>query len=1105
MEGMLIREFQKEEPANTDLYGGGGHEYTARQLARHIEYNDAINTIGIDGELGSGKSTVIKLTEAKLPSDKFAFVTFDADQHHLSLKSSMITTLAEHITSICDLPAKAEKIKDAQDRALGKKLTYSKETNSNFTWWTILFIVSLLLMTSTARSAVTLIASTLEAWISADIEYYFSWSSTVICLVFLSPIFMLLVLAISSKYKKEPVMPALANLIKRNSVDTINEILDVTHEVGSIELRNALTSIIECIPDDKCLVFVIDNMDRLAPEQVKELWGDLDSLTAHTSKKMKLLIPYSQRHISQALAGSSKETAFCGNEYITKKIPVSFQAPPIVTAGWRTQFLNYWEITLPDVMGQAEAADLIDIWQKRNNPVTPRKLKNLINAIGTMYDSCPENGIHGASCTAYILATKGDYPEIYVTDLLSSDFESNEAQKASRLDDEVASRLRRSHKLLDQAVGNVQEWSTQIASLHYKSTADVAKSELLVSPIQSAINGYDGRALLNLSKVLGFEIYFNRAIETTTYIRLVELLSEVAALEVDGTKSWVETWIPSVNLKGNGVDSIGDEDFEIVIRFDELLKSGYMLDLEPIVRTEETLLARLKSDSEDIDELLVSIHRFNKLTGNNSVCLENSPPELIVQHLWPEREKYDHWQIETRDINFAKKKSLLTYIGLNLDDLKLPHVASLLEHFMVSHRLGWYSLNDAGRSPLRQLECDFSSDETTWGTGLALLPYKHDWYLPKTWNQISPVANTLLNSDSITQDQKARFVAMTLVLAMGVYKTNYSVTVTYGGQSQPLEQLLQNLCEQHPEYQTYLANYLCFVPTFADIISGLKSPVIFPLIKSAVDELITEERVHTITVDAVFTDSYPYLRLVVENGSNLLAWLRGWESYLKVPVADWECDLIKDVLSGENQEWLERAYQEVNDEFASKEDWLNYLKSASPLTDNVFNVLDHMQRNDINVNSAIELQSALKLTTYNDDNVASYLKFPTITACLLNLISTEARRTMMNTVRANFKKSRLDTEGKLSLIRHFDQYLSLPKADETELRGDYIAMLDEAESEQELKWLGQQNWHLGYWSAPQLEELNAATIKHESELLESLQSKIESQLHSRNEVEEDVA
>ncbi|WP_407218902.1 P-loop NTPase fold protein [Enterobacter hormaechei] len=83
---MTLR-LQTESPADGDMFRGSSHEKVAENVAQIIRTPD-VNIIGLEGELGSGKSTILKFLQKSLKMI-LRSLTFDAERyHHGSTKSA---------------------------------------------------------------------------------------------------------------------------------------------------------------------------------------------------------------------------------------------------------------------------------------------------------------------------------------------------------------------------------------------------------------------------------------------------------------------------------------------------------------------------------------------------------------------------------------------------------------------------------------------------------------------------------------------------------------------------------------------------------------------------------------------------------------------------------------------------------------------------------------------------------------------------------------------------------------------------------------------------------------------------------------------------------
>ncbi|MBP7662855.1 MAG: AAA family ATPase, partial [Shewanella sp.] len=514
------RNYQNEKPVDTDLFSGQGHKQVADAIAKVLHSNSSLHIIGIEGNLGAGKSTVINILKQQIEANGFHIVTFDADQYHKNLKPALIKTIEVELKKILGKKSTTElhSLQKAVEKALGQRLEYTKDTKSHISLTAIFFGFLLAVAALQLRPALTFLFEFINGKDNLNI------TSGIISWVLLATPALLWagIRCFSSNI-------SLGDLVKRNSKDVISETIDINREVGAIELREAFSAFVEIVPDGKTLLLVIDNIDRIAPDIARELWSDIEILTSLGNERFRILLPYSEEHLAKALEKSSVDESQSGREFISKRIPVPFSAPPIVTTGWREQFNIYWSETLVDIEGRDGVKSLIDIW---GNKITPRFLKSLVNRIGAKIDSCPEKNelLNGVCCAAYILAVRDN--KIPLHDLLSDPSGLIQKKEDDETFKESVRKLTATHRVLKKYRGEKQDWAKQIAALHYQTSFLVAESELIAEPIRVAFDTHDTSALVALKPLLGFDVFFKQQIEETDSTELVKIAAALLNEEI---------------------------------------------------------------------------------------------------------------------------------------------------------------------------------------------------------------------------------------------------------------------------------------------------------------------------------------------------------------------------------------------------------------------------------------------------------------------------------------------------------------------------------------------------------------------------------------------
>jgi hypothetical protein len=219
--------------------------------------------------------------------------------------------------------------------------------------------------------------------------YNFTLDATITTLLGISPLFVIMAMQYQKiKEKNKPKelqkVPNIGDIFKRNSKDTITEKLQVTREVSSSELKIAFQNITSIIPKNRCIILIIDNLDRVDKQKVREVWSDLEIFTSFGGNNLRIIVPFSEKHVATALSDNDSTD---GSEFILKRLPVKFRTPPVVSAGWRVPFKLYWDYTLKNHNGMELCAELIDIWVAPKKQITPRFLKSHINEIATALSS----------------------------------------------------------------------------------------------------------------------------------------------------------------------------------------------------------------------------------------------------------------------------------------------------------------------------------------------------------------------------------------------------------------------------------------------------------------------------------------------------------------------------------------------------------------------------------------------------------------------------------------------------------------------------------------------------------------------------------------------
>jgi len=495
---------QKEHPADSDLFRGKSHKKVALKMTRVIKTSE-INILGLEGELGSGKSTIIKLLKKYL-SKGYTFIEFDAERyHHGNTKKALIEVIHKGIRAREGVDK--DSLETLKNKALGNHVEYDKKVSSRLSWWTVSFILFSLLAVQMVRYLFIdlnryLVSGKVTSW----------WVVALEVSALLSPGFILGGLWFKTSAKnKSPGKPGnittVGDLFKQNSVDRISETWLVSREIGTIELTNALSGFTESptVPPEAQFILIIDNLDRISAEKVKELWSDMELIAGTTHKQFRIIVPYSARHVAKSLLVEGHS----GREFIAKRIPVTFTVPPLITAGWQDAFREMWKQTVceNDDTSCTEAIQLLERWRPSEYPrITPRLLKKLVNDIHILDMTVPAGEpLRHVLLALYILVVR--YSDEMVTSLLRIPERDENSLPISHDEDKMYA----THAQLSRIFNHdTQRWSEFLMSIHFQASSKLARTELFDSPLTDAVQNHDAAIIEKLAGLYGFSHAWQR-------------------------------------------------------------------------------------------------------------------------------------------------------------------------------------------------------------------------------------------------------------------------------------------------------------------------------------------------------------------------------------------------------------------------------------------------------------------------------------------------------------------------------------------------------------------------------------------------------------------
>lgn len=366
------------KPIGEDQFEGKSHERISSSIAEHIkDKNNSLRVIGVEGEWGSGKSNIIELLRKELKDTHHIYI-YDAWGHQEdSQRRAFLEEMTEELiqekvltekTKYEDLAGKEEYItwKEKIKFLLARKRETNKKTIPKLSIGIIVVGIVLIL-----TPIFTLVADIL-------FDENTKWWKRI--LLPLSPIIFsgIAYLWSSAKNKKWVNISELFFIFKGKELENTTYEIFSDLEPSVKEFKDWIKSISEGLTK-KELVIVYDNMDRLPPEKVKEIWSSIHTFFAEEEyDKINVIITFDRKHLQQAFDKRDNPT----NEFINKTFSIIYRVTPPVLTDWKDFFTKKYK----EAFGETEENEfpiVLSVFDRLKNKFTPRDIIVFINELVT--------------------------------------------------------------------------------------------------------------------------------------------------------------------------------------------------------------------------------------------------------------------------------------------------------------------------------------------------------------------------------------------------------------------------------------------------------------------------------------------------------------------------------------------------------------------------------------------------------------------------------------------------------------------------------------------------------------------------------------------------
>lgn len=396
-----------DQPARKDGFEGKGHLRTAHQLAKTIvEFDGEDRSIGLEGDWGAGKSTVVQLAFKELSeteSRNFRFFTFDMWSNQTSpFRRTFLEKLIDWgKREFTDDKCRVDKLNELLDRVRDRTITTKSNSFRRLDWFGVLFILfGPMLPLAFAWLSPFSINPTSGSALSFTIFGICVpvWSVAIVLVAFLYAAFIFRVWKRAKheniKFSEALSMSASLFTKQQENETTTQNIRE--EDPNEYEFETTLLDTLQVLQEnDDRIVVVFDNIDRLPKNSISNAWADIRAVFSgdptNTNKDQRActaIVPYDRDHVFEAISdggpnGSSEKDLF------RKTFDEIFRVSPPVASNVSEHVETTLRKGLPNFDDKTVVYNVTKIFQRstqlQDRPVTPRQVISFVNAISSMF------------------------------------------------------------------------------------------------------------------------------------------------------------------------------------------------------------------------------------------------------------------------------------------------------------------------------------------------------------------------------------------------------------------------------------------------------------------------------------------------------------------------------------------------------------------------------------------------------------------------------------------------------------------------------------------------------------------------------------------------
>jgi|GEM_PF-1451830 len=538
IEPMFVPSFILDVPSLDDDLSS--HQPIAEAIAAVVR-SDRVKIIGVIGLWGSGKSTVVKMAQSLLEKDgagregtarkngsSIACYTFDAwqhqsDPHRRAFLDTLLNFLEAHPAyeplrqKIPTWRLNLEELNKLRD-------IVTTESTPRLSLGSMLFALSVLLI----PLGVKLLGDGVPHVGSLDgtrahLMFTLGWGLALLPIV--------LVLSLGVLQALGLMETSVFSIIAGKAAENRREVKLKT-EPTSDDFQRAFKAFAKTAKDSGTrLVVIVDNLDRLPPEEALTIWSTVRALFLRPDGSRDedreddlptLIMPLDQSAIEKIYKGQEGKADVLARSFIDKTFDVVFHLPKPVTSRRQSYLSARLSQAFDPHITPQDLHDVTVVFEKHGqtgdgSPPGPRAINAFVNDVAVIWLQRQRQAIP-IPLIAYFVLRKVD-----IRDDVRGFVKTNEPELV--------------------AFGD--EGPNQLAALHYGVLPDAARELFLDEPLREAIKGKSSASFKTLSGVPGFTTsllgLLDRAIEHQGGVRtlaLAELLSTYPQNDVWVQESW---------------------------------------------------------------------------------------------------------------------------------------------------------------------------------------------------------------------------------------------------------------------------------------------------------------------------------------------------------------------------------------------------------------------------------------------------------------------------------------------------------------------------------------------------------------------------------------